>query len=114
MRTELNVTTRCIASIPDELRLPNISWSGARESKKRHLPYLWSPTDLGLPIKPCTQPRICGFSLDNLGWLPCSPAIMIVRAFRLKHLYKYAMPEEPWGLDELCKHCVHAAPAEWR
>ncbi len=92
----------------------NVVFAGRGIVRKEHLPYLWSPTDLGLPITPCSQPRICGFSLDSIGWLPCSPAIMIARSFGLEHLYRNKMPTQPWGLDELCKHCIHAAPEEFR
>jgi len=111
---KVKIDTNGILEVLPRYRKPHISFSGTKPKKKVHLPYLWSPTDLKLPIKPCSQPRFCGLSLDNIGWLPCSPAIMIVRAFRLKHLYKYEMPTETWGLDEICKHCIHAAPAAWR
>lgn len=92
----------------------DINFSGRSAKRKHHLPYLWSPTDMGLPITPCKTPFLCGFSLDNRGWLPCSPAIMIARCFGLEHLYRDRMPWEVWGLDELCKYCIHAAPQCFR
>jgi hypothetical protein len=95
-------------------KVPNIVFSGRAPKKKMHLPYLWSPTDLGLKVTPCDTPRLCGFSLDNRGWLPCSPAIMIARTFGLDHLYMDGLPHSVWGMDELCKHCIHAAPKAFR
>jgi hypothetical protein len=72
----------------------DVQVTGRAPKRKVHLPYLWSPTDLGLSVTPCNQPRVCGFYLH--------------------HLYKDHMPTEVWGLDELCKHCIHAAPDDFR
>ena len=86
------------------------------QRKKKHQPALWSPKDLGVitPIGKCQQLRKCGFSLDKYGYLPCSPAIMIARLLNLTHLYKKEFPKEPWGLEELCPHCVFSMSPEWR
>ena len=92
----------------------NVVISGRAPKRKIHLPYLWSPQDLGLTVTPCRQPIVCGFSVDNKGWLPCSAAIMIARCFGLTHLYKDKMPTKVWGMDELCRHCIHAAPEDFR
>jgi len=107
-------------SVPNwvEFKHPRIRWSGRRPARKRHLPTLWSPTDLGLPITyPCSMPRICGMSLDNLGYLPCSGAIAIVRTFGLLQMYRTHLATATWTTDEmmeLCKHCVFAAPKAWK
>jgi hypothetical protein len=91
-----------------------VRWLGKPRPKKMHLPVLWSPTDLGLPLVDCAMPRRCGFSLDKYGWLPCSAAIMVVRVFGLWHLYRKELPTAVWGLAEICKHCAFAGPPAWR
>lgn len=95
---------------------PNICWKGRVQKKKKHQPALWSPKDLGVvtPIGKCQQLSRCGYSLDKYGYLPCSPAIMIARLLNLTHLYKRELPSSPWGLDELCQHCVFSMDQEWR
>ncbi len=35
---------------------------------------------------------------------------MIARGFGLEYLYRDHLPVNVWGLDELCQHCIHAAP----
>ncbi|MCP4540265.1 MAG: hypothetical protein GY832_24260 [Chloroflexi bacterium] len=98
-------------NIPDH---PAVHWSGRRPSKKIHLPTLWSPTDLGLTLRyPCSMPRLCGVSLDNRGYLPCSSAISIVRTFGYDEQYSDSI-HGPWDMDKICKHCVFAAPVEWK
>lgn len=93
----------------------HISWHGRSISRKKHQPALWSPLDLGVITKPyCKQINACGFSLDKYGYLPCSPAIMISRLFGLTHLYKYELPKEAWGLEELCKNCIFSMSKQWR
>lgn len=91
-----------------------VKWSGRKPAKKAHLPTLWSPTDLGLPITyPCSMPHICGISLDNKGYLPCSHAIGIVRTFGWEHLYSDTFTKD-WDMKQICEHCVFAGPKEWR
>ena len=95
---------------------PNVRWMGKSPRKKKHLPVLWSPLDMGYTIKPnpnCQSITRCGQSYDSKGFLPCSPAIAIVKIFKLNHLYKKDWQLEPWGLDEICKHCVMAMSQEW-
>lgn len=86
---------------------------------KHHIPYFIHPKDLGYKIGPqetCFAFSHCGFSLDKYGYLPCPMAIMIVRLFRLTHLYRYNLPRnsKPWGLEELCQHCIWGMPLKWR
>ena len=93
---------------------PAVHWSGRRPSRKRHLPTLWSPTDLGLPIQyPCGVPHVCGISLDDRGFLPCSMAISIVRTFGWWEMYSDTFETE-WDMEKMCRHCVFAGPEEWR
>jgi hypothetical protein len=59
------------------------------------------------------MPKVCGYSLDVRGWLPCSAAIAIARLFNLEHLYKPLdgpLPTKIWGMDELCQDCIHGVP----
>ncbi len=87
-----------------------IRWMVSPPTRKTHRPFLWSPLDLGLVGRgPCKMPRVCGFSLDATGWLPCSAAIAVARLFSLEHLYKSlegSLPEEVWGMEELCRDCL--------
>jgi len=109
----LKINTNATKEIPVP-RHPRVRWLMSPPKWKKHLPYLWSPVDLGYEVKgPCDMPRRCGFSLDERGFLPCSAAIMLVRAFDLEHLYKDEIPEGVWGVEELCKNCVHGMPKEW-
>jgi len=68
------------------------------------------------PQEKCYALSSCGFSLDKYGYLPCPMAIMIVRLFRLLHLYQHELPRnsKPWGLEELCQHCIWGMPKEWK
>jgi len=95
---------------------PFVCIKGRKQKKKKHQPALWSPKDLGVvtPIGKCQQLSKCGFSIDKYGYMPCSPAIMIARLLKLTHLYKQDFPTQPWGLEELCPHCVFSMDAEWR
>jgi hypothetical protein len=92
-----------------------IRWMGTDLKRKRHQPYLWSPVDLGYTVAgPCRMPFRCGISLDAYGYLPCSAAIMIARGFGLEHLYRRELPDGVWGMDELCRHCIHGMPGDWQ
>ncbi len=94
---------------------PALSWSGRKPSRKVHLPTLWSPTDLGLPLTyPCTMPRKCGISLDNRGYLPCSMAISICRTFEGMERYYADSPVSHFGMHAICRHCIFAAPKPFR
>jgi hypothetical protein len=111
----LKIDTNKTVKVPKVDPCSYVKWSGKHPSKKRHMPTLWSPKDLGFQTKgPCAQISKCGYSLDKYGYLPCSLAIMIVRLFGLNHLYKYEYPKGVWGLEELCPHCIFSMPHEWR
>ena len=100
---------------PKDLKThPNMWFAGKPFRKRQHLP-IWSPSDHNQQWSiGCMTLKKCGFSLDTYGWLPCSPAIAIVGAFGLEHLYRDEMPTKPWGLNELCQHCVYAGPEKWK
>ena len=91
-----------------------VFWKCSPPRRKQHRPFLWSPKDLGLASHgPCKMPKVCGYSLDVRGWLPCSAAIAIARLFNLEHLYKPLdgpLPTKIWGMDELCQDCIHGVP----
>jgi len=101
-----------------------VRWSGRSPVRKCHLPPLWSPEDHGVVVSPtirgnyikapCDQLRRCGYSLDKYGYLPCSVAIMLVRLLNLNHLYRKDLPDKPWGLEEICKHCSFGMDSKWR
>lgn len=112
----VKVDTNGTLPIPAVHPHPRMRIGGCPPRRKRHIPYLWSPVDLGYTVNgnACRMPYRCGMSLDNRGWLPCSAAIMIARGFGLEHLYRQTVPDRTWGLDELCRHCIHAMPREWK
>jgi len=59
---------------------------------------------------PCRMVGVCGYSLDVRGWLPCSAAIAVARLFGHDDLYRPLdgpLPIEPWGMDRLCRDCLH-------
>lgn len=95
---------------------PGIRWDKSPVKRKNHLPFLWSPRDLGFKtMGPCRHPVQCGFSLDVRGWLPCSPTIAISRAFYDGKHYRQEFPDgTPWGCEDLCPHCVYSMPRRWR
>tara|TARA_Y100000310_G_scaffold342397_1_gene445490 strand:- start:1582 stop:2310 length:729 start_codon:yes stop_codon:yes gene_type:complete len=99
---------------PATIEHPAIRWSGRKPSRKKHLPFLWSPADMGFKtIGPCRMPFICGPSLDKYGWLPCSSAIAIVRVFGMPGIYRDALPSGPWAMKELCRHCIWSMDDMW-
>lgn len=110
------VETNKTLNRPDGLKPSKLTkWQGTLQRKKRHLPILWSPKDLGVQTHyPCRQISRCGFSLDKYGYLPCSLSIMMVRIFKMTHLYRYEFPTQPWGLDELCPICIFSMDKTWR
>lgn len=112
----IKIDTNGIKPLPADLpRHPQLKIGGRKPKKKIHLPFLWSPSDLGLAWHgPCSHPYKCGFSFDSRGWLPCSPAVMIDRLFYGGEHYRQEISTVPWATDLLCRHCVYAAPAEWR
>lgn len=113
---KVKVDTNGAVPIPKLAPHKGMRIGGCPPRKKRHIPYLWSPVDLGCTVSGnlCNMPYRCGMSLDNRGWLPCSPAIMIARGFGLEHLYRQEVPDATWGLKELCRHCIHAMPKAWK
>ena len=99
---------------PNVAKDERIHRSGKRPSRKRHLPTLWSPRDMGHQTSgPCAMPRICGPSLDAYGYSPCSMAVMMLRVFRLEHLYRDEFPHGPWAMDEICPDCIFSMPTDW-
>lgn len=113
----VKIDTNHTLPIPVLAGHPKIKWTGKRPGRKLHLPVLHGPIDYGLVsgARPqCQALKVCGYSLDKYGWLPCSPAIMIVRVFGYWDLYKRELPTAVWGLDKLCKHCVFNMPEQWQ
>ncbi len=110
----IKISHNCVTEIPSWARHPKVFWCKSPISRKKHTPITWSPVDLGIPTKlGCSMLTRCGASLSKDGWLPCSAAIFITKVFDLEHLYKKEIPSEPWGLEELCPHCIHSMPKEW-
>ncbi len=114
-RVELG--TNCLTPDWTEIarRHPQVDWQRSPLRRKKHLPFVWAPLDLGLTgTAPCRHPVQCGFSLDSRGWLPCSPAIAISRLFFDGKHYRQEMPAGiPWGQDELCPLCVYSLARSW-
>ena len=104
----LKVDTNSSLPRPEGLKSCNsCRWLSTKVPKKVHYPYVWDPCDKGWEcVGPCPGVGRCGISLDKYGYLPCSPAIMIVRLYGLTHLYKTEIPKQMWGMDEICKHCI--------
>lgn len=113
----LSINTNCVAKPPDGLKpCKRVRWQFSRLARKRHIPNCWAPVDLNVPWKPCSHPRRCGISLDNRGYLPCSPAISIVRLFGMEDIYRPCLPSDgkPWALDRVCPLCSYALPDDIR
>ncbi|MFH1416600.1 MAG: 4Fe-4S cluster-binding domain-containing protein [Elusimicrobiota bacterium] len=103
--------------LPADLDTKNVRLMGKAYGRKKHLPVYWHPEDMGYKIGPkpkCSMIKRCGQSFDYKGYLPCSAAIAIVKIFGLEHLYRDAPQLQPWGLDELCRHCVFGMPEGWQ
>jgi hypothetical protein len=112
----IKVNTNGSVKRPQDIDYSQSRWLWSKPFKKGHFPFLWHPKDLGFDLGAkynCRTIKVCGISLDKYGYLPCSPAIMIVRLFGLTHLYKRELPEGAWGLEEICQHCIFAMPQEW-
>jgi len=109
---KINVNTNCVTQrqFVDKPLPVGCHWQLSPPSKKQHRPCLWSPIDLGLESKgPCKMVRVCGFSLDVKGWLPCSAAIAIARLFGMEDLYRPLdgpLPTKAWGMSTLCPNCL--------
>jgi hypothetical protein len=113
----IKIESNKTVTIPKVERYNSVWWKGRPQSKKKHLPFLWSPKDLGVVkgAQPnCRVVRRCGYSLDKYGYLPCSCAIMISRLFGNTDLYSHEFPKQVWGLDKLCQHCIFSMDQEWK
>lgn len=110
----VKISTNCVDPVPEWCTHPRMGWAFSPVRRKKHTPITWSPVDLGVKTKlGCSMLTRCGASLSKDGWLPCSAAIFIVKVFDLEHLYKKEIPTEPWGLEELCRNCIHSMPQNW-
>ncbi len=109
------IETNRILPIPQWANdLPRTRIQGTLPKDKVHVPATWSPVDYNQPTQlGCMGLHRCGYSLDKYGWLPCSPAIMLVRLFGMWELYRLTLPRFPWELLQLCHHCIASAPVEW-
>lgn len=107
----VRVVTNGVGNPQSTLRQNGDTWKRWKPSKKRHLPFLWSPKDLGIPTKgPCRMATGCGANLDVYGWLPCGAATGLVRLFQRPDLYRDEIPTKPWGMEDLCVHCIFSLP----
>ena len=115
--TILNLKVDYNHTIPFPIDLPhdNVRLMGKSFTRKQHLAMI-HPLDAGFVTKAqpdCPALRRCGFSIDALGYLPCSPAIMLERMYKFG-LYRQVLPTEPWGLDEFCPNCPFSMPIEFQ
>lgn len=104
---------------PDVADHPHIRWAGKPQHRKRHLPVLWSPRDMGHETKgPCSMPRICGPSLDAYGYSLCSVCVMMFRLFDREDLYRDEFPGN-WhedfaeAIEVMCPQCIWSMPQKW-
>lgn len=117
---KVKIESNGIIARPDLPPHENIQWAGKPVHRKRHLPVLWSPRDLGHETTgPCSMPRICGPSLDAYGYSLCSVAVMMYRVFRREDLYQDEFPgswQEDFrvAIDEMCPECLWSMPEEWK
>jgi len=118
---KVKIESNGILPRPDMPPHDNIHWAGKPYKRKRHLPVLWSPTDMGLPTPnaPCSMPRICGISLDAYGYSLCSMCPMMLRVFQREDLYVDEFPGD-WRevfaetIEHICPHCIFSAPQEFK
>lgn len=110
----VKLDTNSVIPLPKLKIVNGVRFLSTRQHRKIHYPYVWNPQDLNLQTKgPCPNVGVCGVSLDKYGYVPCSPAIMLVRLYGLTHLYKREIPNKFWGFDEICKYCICSAPREF-
>ncbi|MEK6832815.1 MAG: radical SAM protein [Nanoarchaeota archaeon] len=110
----IKINTNTTIPVPDGLRKYNMRWLGSSKKKKKHIPFPYSLLDCGLEPEKCNIPNGCGLSLDKWGFLPCSPAIPLVRILNKPELYSKTVPSNIYFIKELCSHCSHAMPANWK
>lgn len=117
---KVKIETNRILPKPDVPDHPQIQWAGKSYGKKKHMPVLWCPADVGLKsVGICKNPTRCGISLDSRGFSLCSPAIMIMRVFHLERLYVDRWPVD-WeatfkgAVEELCPLCFRSVSEEDR
>ena len=80
---KIKIESNHVLPKPDVPEHPKVHWAGKPQHRKRHLPVLWSPRDMGYTTKgPCVMPRICGPILDAYGYSLCS-AVQAVGPGRL-------------------------------
>jgi len=115
---KINVSDHPDYPVPKDIpRHPKVRWLHSPPRKKKHLPYGIAPVDLGMGNKGangCRVPWTCGLGLDYRGFAPCTAAIMIMRSFGMEHLYKQELPDDAWGLDEVCQYCIFSADKAWK
>ena len=116
----VKIETNHVLPKPDVPEHPRIQWAGKPYKKKRHMPVLWRPADVGLKsVGICKNPYRCGISLDSRGFALCSPAIMIMRVFRLEKYYVDHWPID-WevtfkeAVKALCPLCFRSVSEEDR
>ena len=111
----IKIETNGTLPLPKVRKHSRVRWMGRTTPRKRHLPVLQSPKDMGINTKlGCKQITQCGFSLDKYGYLPCSTSIMIVRLLGWTNLYRHELPTEPWALKRLCRVCSFSMDKKWR
>jgi len=111
----IKIETNGTIPVPKLRKSKRVRWMGRTVKKKKHLPVLQSPKDMGVKTKlGCKQISRCGFSLDKYGYLPCSTSIMIVRLLGWTSLYRHELPTEPWALERLCPVCSFSMDKKWR
>lgn len=121
---KIKIESNGIIPHPHVGRHDNIRWAGKPFKRKKHLPVLWSPTDMGLetPGCPCSMPRICGISLDAYGYSLCSMCPMMLRIFQCEEFYALYADEFPGNWQEvfvdtiktICPHCIFSASQEFK
>jgi len=117
--SRIKIESNYVLPKPDLPEHPQIRWAGKPQHRKRHLPVLWSPRDLGYKTKgPCSMPRICGPSLDAYGYALCSVAVMMFRIFGREDLYRKEFPGD-WrrdfaeAIETICPDCCWSMPQDW-
>ncbi len=116
---KIKIESNGVLPKPDVPPHPAIRWAGKPPRRKRHMPVLWSPRDLGIVTAgPCVMPSRCGISLDAYGYSLCSVCIMMFRVFGAEDLYRDDFPQN-WrqdfaqAIDVLCPQCAWSMPQLW-